>query len=58
MPLRRQLEVVAAGCVMDGVFVQPLALGMEDSDPAHRDRLRIVVSEGRNREVCPVPQKL
>lgn len=45
----RQVKAVAEGCEMDGVLVQPLSV---EQVPGLRDRLRIVVGEGRNREVC------
>ena len=46
----RQVKAVAEGCEMDGVLVQPLSV---EQVPGLRDRLRIVVGEGRNREVLP-----
>ena len=48
----RQIKAVAEGCEMDGVLVQPLSV---EQVPGLRDRLRIVVGEGRNREVLPQP---
>ena len=50
-PSQGELEAIAAGCTMDGVFVQPLAVGRDDSDATKPTRVRIVVAEGRNREV-------
>ena len=47
----RQVKAVAEGCEMDGVLVQPLSV---EQVPGLRDRLRIVVGEGRNREVCRI----
>lgn len=41
----------AAGCAMDGVFVQPVAVIRDDTDAMKTNRIRVVVAEGRNREV-------
>ncbi|BDA41490.1 Putative ribosomal large subunit pseudouridine synthase [Coccomyxa sp. Obi] len=49
-PTRRQLETIAAGCEVDGAFVTPVAVAPV-KDVGQKDRLRIVVAEGRNREV-------
>ncbi|KAK9819972.1 hypothetical protein WJX72_004674 [[Myrmecia] bisecta] len=51
VPTKRQLEAIAAGCIVDGAFVQPVAVGAEASDPSVRNRIRLIVAEGRNREV-------
>eukprot|EP00884_Botryococcus_braunii_P000019 jgi/Botrbrau1/10017/Bobra.0012s0104.1 len=45
-----QLEAIAAGMTMDGVFVQPEWV-MPILDDPKSPRIRIVVNEGRNREV-------
>ncbi|PSC70832.1 6-phosphofructo-2-kinase fructose-2,6-bisphosphatase-like isoform X2 [Micractinium conductrix] len=50
-PRPQELEAVGAGCAMDGVFVQPVAVARDDTDPGKPNRMRIVVAEGRNREV-------
>lgn len=50
-PTQRELATMAEGCDMDGVFVQPLYVDLAGVDPNSRDRLRIIVTEGRNREV-------
>ena len=34
-----------------GVQVVPVAVALDDSDPSKRNRVRIIVAEGRNREV-------
>lgn len=36
---------------MDGVFVQPVAVIRDDTDATKNNRIRVVVAEGRNREV-------
>ena len=46
----KQLNTIAAGCEVDGAFVAPVSLSLVTDQPA-RTKLRIVVSEGRNREV-------
>ena len=51
LPTRRQLKDLEAGAEVDGELVQPVSVQPETSDPAHKNRLRIVVAEGRNREV-------
>lgn len=51
-PTRKQLAAIAAGAVVDGSFVQPALVEPDISDPSHGGRkLRVIVSEGRNREV-------
>ena len=49
-PTRRQLETIASGCEVDGAYVTPVAVAPV-KDIGQKDRLRIVVAEGRNREV-------
>lgn len=49
-PTRRQLETIAAGCEVDGAFVTPVAVAPV-KEPGQKNRLRVVISEGRNREV-------
>ena len=44
----RQLDVIAAGCEVDGAFVTPASLSLITDQ---RNKLRVVVAEGRNREV-------
>lgn len=46
-----QLQKLAEGCEIDGTLVQPVAIGMDDSDPDKPNRIRVIVAEGRNREV-------
>ncbi len=36
---------------MDGAHVQPVAVAVDDSDLTKPNRIRVVVAEGRNREV-------
>ena len=51
-PTKKQVAAIAAGSVVDGSFVQPALVEPDSSDPSHGGRkLRIVVAEGRNREV-------
>jgi hypothetical protein len=47
---RRQLEAVAAGGVVDGAMVVPLAVAPVVDQPGDRSRLRVVVAEGRKHE--------
>lgn len=47
----RRARPSPAGCAMDGVFVQPLAVIRDDTDAQKATRIRVVVAEGRNREV-------
>lgn len=44
----KQLDTIAAGCEVDGAFVRPKTLSLMAE---HRNKFRVVVSEGRNREV-------
>ena len=50
-PRQEELQAMASGCDMGGAFVQPLAIIRDDSDAAKNTRIRVVVAEGRNREV-------
>ena len=50
-PRAQDLEAIAAGCTMDGVFVPPVAVIRDDTDASRPNRVRVVVAEGRNREV-------
>lgn len=56
-PTRADLEKVAGGCEVDGAFVRPLAVAPV-KEPGRRPGIRIVIAEGRNREVrclvCPI----
>ena len=47
-PTAHQLEDIAAGCVIDGAFVKPKSISYATAD--RRDKLRVVIGEGRNRE--------
>ncbi len=52
MPSRAQLNrLLRDGCDIDGKQVVPTGIAMEDSDPYGKPKLRIVLNEGRNREV-------
>ncbi|GAB4814296.1 hypothetical protein N2152v2_001342 [Parachlorella kessleri] len=50
-PTLAQLEKMAEGCEVDGAHVQPVAVAVDDSDLTKPNRIRVVVAEGRNREV-------
>jgi len=54
-PTRKELEAIADGCEVDGALVKPLAVyappAESGGDPLARNRVRVVVSEGRNHEV-------
>ena len=54
-PTRKELEAIAAGCEVDGALVRPLAVyappAESGGDPLARNRVRVVVAEGRNHEV-------
>ena len=50
-PNKQQLKGIADGCLIDGTHVQPVAVQLEASDPHLRNKLRIVLAEGKNREV-------
>ncbi|KAL3132009.1 hypothetical protein ABBQ32_008629 [Trebouxia sp. C0010 RCD-2024] len=48
---KRQLKELEQGCTIEGVAVRPMGVTVETSDPSKRNKLRIVVAEGKNREV-------
>lgn len=52
-PRQEQLEAMAEGCLMGTppVLVQPLAVIRDDTDSSKMNRIRVIVAEGRNREV-------
>lgn len=50
-PRQAELEAMAGGCAMGGAFVQPVAVLRDDTDATKPNRVRIIVAEGRNREV-------
>ena len=52
-PGKVELERLGQGYldVAAGVQVVPVAVALDDSDPSKRNRVRIIVAEGRNREV-------
>ena len=47
---RRQLDAVAAGAVVEGVMVVPVAVAPVVDRPGDRSRLRVVIAEGRKHE--------
>lgn len=48
---KKQLKDLEQGCTIEGVEVKPVGIVVEMSDPSKRNKLRIVIAEGRNREV-------
>ena len=53
-PTRADLDAIAAGSEVDGVAVRPVAVfapAVVAGDPLSRRRIRVVIAEGRNREV-------
>lgn len=53
MPTTRDLNLLLReGCEVDGRVVVPTAMAVDDSDPHSKPKLRVVLNEGRNREVC------
>ena len=48
---KKQLKDLQQGCMIEGVEVKPVGIAVEMSDPSKRNRLRIVIAEGKNREV-------
>lgn len=50
-PTQKDLQRLSEGCVVDGGFVRPVFVGVAGTAPSTRDRVRIVVEQGRNREV-------
>ena len=51
-PTARQMDIIAGGCEVDGAFVAPVSLALVTDQ---RNKIRVVVAEGRNREVLPRP---
>ena len=45
------LQAVAAGAVVEGAMVVPVAVAPVIDHPGDRSRLRVVVAEGRKHEV-------
>ena len=50
-PNQQQLRSMLQGCIIDGTHVVPVGVQLEDSDPQRRNKLRVVLAEGKNREV-------
>lgn len=48
---KKQLKDLEQGCTIEGVEVKPVGIAVEMSDPSKRNKLRIVLAEGKNREV-------
>ena len=49
---KQHLRSMMQGCLIDGSAVKPLHVELEKSDPAKRNKLRIVIAEGKHREVA------
>lgn len=49
VPTKAELEKLGMGCEVDGAYVQPVSVVY--AAPDRKDKFRIIVSEGRNREV-------
>ena len=47
----KQLKDLEQGCTIEGVEVKPVGIAVEMSDPSKRNKLQIVLAEGKNREV-------
>lgn len=50
-PNKKQMRELTLGCLIDGTQVQPVDVQLEASDPSKRNKIRLVLSEGKNREV-------
>jgi len=50
-PKKFDIERMSQGYVENGTQVAPVAIALDDSDPSKPNRIKIIVSEGRNREV-------
>jgi len=50
-PSKKEIVRIQEGCDMDGTFVQPLYADRAGLDPNSRERIRVVVTDGCNREV-------
>lgn len=48
---KKQLKDLEQGCTIEGVEVKPVGIAVEMSDPSKRNKLRIVIAQGKNREV-------
>ena len=55
-PNKKQMRELVLGCEIDGTQVQPVDVQLEASDPSKRNKIRLVLSEGKNREVRLVMQ--
>eukprot|EP00890_Picochlorum_soloecismus_P005259 jgi/Picsp_1/5734/NSC_03093-R1_protein len=50
-PKKLDIERMSQGYVENGANIVPVAIALDDSDPSRPNRIKIIVSEGRNREV-------
>ena len=45
------MESLTVGCDLDGTHITPIAVAYDDSDASKQSRIRIILAEGKNREV-------
>lgn len=50
-PSTKELDLLARGCEIEGSHIAPIAVAIDDSDLSKPARIRIVLAEGKNREV-------
>ncbi|KAH7617288.1 putative ribosomal large subunit pseudouridine synthase SVR1, chloroplastic [Nannochloris sp. 'desiccata'] len=50
-PGKVEMEALTAGCMLDGSQVNPIAVAFDDSDASKQHRIRMILAEGKNREV-------
>jgi pseudouridine synthase len=50
-PSSKELDLLAGGCEIEGSHVAPIAVAIDDSDLSKIARIRIILAEGKNREV-------
>jgi len=50
-PGKVEMEALTAGCMLDGSQVTPVAVAFDDSDASKQNRIRMILAEGKNREV-------
>lgn len=50
-PTAKDLQELGKGCTLDGVLVEPVYVGLAGTAPSSQSRIRIVVQQGRYREI-------
>ena len=55
-PNKRQLRDIMQGCTVEGTEVKPVTMMMETSDPFVKNKIRMVLAEGKRREVGTTSQ--